>query len=149
MAQQPPRGGDDESDDPGNSLDDDVDDNALDVDESALVNDAINNNLGQQQGREPAISSDWKGDPGERARRIFAWWQTIRSTESNKLKSFLKVIRIIVTNQASSAAIERVFSQLLYMVRTCGANSLEDATNIRLMRRVNDGLDADFGDSFT
>ena len=95
-------------------------------------------------GREPHYAN-WKIDPGERARRIWMWWQPRLQTEKVGFKHFAYMLGTIVLNQVSSASVERVFSQLNFIVRTCGRALLEDTLEMRLMHRINEGLDNDFG----
>jgi hypothetical protein len=84
-----------------------------------------NNANAVQIGRETSYD-DWKDNPGERARRIWLWWTPRLATYQSTFKHFAIALRIIVLNQVSSAGVERVFSQLSYIVRVCGGSMLED-----------------------
>jgi hypothetical protein len=77
------------------------------------------------QGREASFDS-WKEDPGERARRISIWWATHSGVERDLLKCFWNAFRLVILNQASSAGVERVFSQLNFIVREIGVHALEE-----------------------
>ena len=96
------------------------------------------------RGRE-TVYTTWKDDPGERARRIWLWWIPRLQTEKVRLKHFACALKTIVINQISSASVERVFSQLNFIVRAMGTGILEDTLEMRLMHRCNHGLDDDFG----
>jgi hypothetical protein len=63
--------------------------------------------------------------------------------EKLRFKHFARVK--ICLNQISSDSVERVSSQLNFVVRTCGTASLEDTLEMRLMHRYNQGLDDYFG----
>jgi hypothetical protein len=69
-------------------------------------------------GREPTFEN-WMQDPGERARRIYLWRRSRFMSNKTTFKYFLWALRLIVLLQASSAEIERVFSQLTMIVRLC------------------------------
>jgi len=80
---------------------------------------------------------DWKKDPGERGRRIWIWWHRVHQIEKGSLEAFWQVARSVVLNQASSASVERVFSQLNCICRTIGVGALDETVCARLMMRVN------------
>jgi hypothetical protein len=63
--------------------------------------------------------SDWKQDVGERARRIYDWWRVVMN-EKRGVPTFQEAVRAIATTQVSSAAVERVFSQLTFIRRVIG-----------------------------
>jgi hypothetical protein len=86
----------------------------------------------------------WKEDPGERARRIWEWWRIRLNADKSSWKMFHHALRLIVLSQVSSAAVERVFSQLMYIIKTCGVSMLEDTVEMRAMIRCNDGLESVF-----
>jgi hypothetical protein len=90
-------------------------------------------------GREPSYS-DWKHDPGERARRIFEWWK-VRLVQSREFRYYRDALRLVVPCQASSAAVERVFSQLNMIVRLCGTRHLQESIELRTMFRCNKGVE--------
>jgi hypothetical protein len=82
----------------------------------------------------------WKDDPGERARRIWEWWITWFKSNNTIFVKFSLALRLVVLAQASSAATERVFSQLQYIRSVCGDKLLEDVLNLRTLIRCNAGL---------
>jgi hypothetical protein len=96
----------------------------------------------QSTGRECTFEN-WKKDPGERARRIYYWWRTRFVSSKTTFKYFLWALRLIVLLQASSAEIERVFSQLTMIIRVCGSSLLEESLELRTMLRYNKGLGDD------
>ena len=104
--------------------------------------DHVNADTNTANGREPTFKS-WKEDPGERSRRILLWWIRMKEYRPKDFEKFWHAIRIIVLNQASSASVERVFSQLNFIVRTIGRRALEQTIRIRMMLRCNnvDALD--------
>ena len=53
-------------------------------------------------------------------------------------------IRILATVQVSSAATERVFSQLTFIRRAVGDKTLQDLMELRSYIRCNNGLEDDF-----
>ena len=59
---------------------------------------------------------------------------------------FSHALRFVVLAQPSSAATERVFSQLQFIHRVCGDRQLEDMLNLRTIIRCNDGLTSNFDD---
>jgi hypothetical protein len=89
---------------------------------------------------------DWEDDPAERARRIYFWWQVHILGKRSGIYYFSEALRLIVLSQPSSAAIERVFSQLQYIRRVCGDRTMADLLNLRLLIRCNDGLVDSFED---
>ena len=40
---------------------------------------------------------EWKNDPGERSRRLYAWWRSIMNGHNTQLPTFATVVRLIVT----------------------------------------------------
>ena len=58
---------------------------------------------------------NWKADPGERSHRILEWWRSlINITGKSALPRFTEALGIVVLNQPSSAATERVFAAELH-----------------------------------
>jgi hypothetical protein len=90
------------------------------------------------------LYDSWKDDPGERARRIWEWWITWFTSNNTIFVKFSHALRLVVLAQASSAATERVFSQLQYIRNVCGDKLLEDVLNLRTLIRCNGGLLDDF-----
>ena len=87
---------------------------------------------------------DWKNDPGERSRRIYEWWKSIMNGHNTRLKYFALAVCLIATVQTSSAASERVFSQLNLIRRVVGDNTLEDLLELRCFVRCNSGLNDNY-----
>jgi hypothetical protein len=85
----------------------------------------------------------WQEDAGERSRRIWEWWRAW-FLSGNKFLKIRHAMRLIVLAQPSSAATERVFSQLQFIRRVCGDAMLEDVLCMRTMVRCNHGLCDDF-----
>jgi hypothetical protein len=61
-----------------------------------------------------------------------------------KLRHFSEAARIVCLIQPSSAAAERVFSQLTFIRRVVGDNTLQDILELRAFIRCNKGLGNDF-----
>ena len=68
---------------------------------------ASNDNASDTDATSPAHST-WEDDPSEKARRIWEWWRI----HHGKFVCFKKAVRLVALVQVSSAAAERVFSQL-------------------------------------
>lgn len=81
---------------------------------------------------------DWKSDPMETARRIWEWWR-MRLVGSTKFVFWRTAVRLVVLVQPSSAAAERVFSQLKLIVDAIGHSELEETLVLRLLRVCNGG----------
>lgn len=81
----------------------------------------------------------WQDDAGERSRRIWEWWRTWFSSNNTFVK-IRHALRLIALAQPSSAATERVFSQLQFIRRVCGDAMLEDLLCMRTLVRCNQGL---------
>lgn len=75
----------------------------------------------------------WLDDPVEKARRLWEWWRV----HHGKFTYFSMAARLIVLVQASSCAVERVFSQVKYILETIGDSALEENIEGRLMERFN------------
>ena len=93
-------------------------------------------------GRE-IVFDDWKKDPGERSRRIWEWWRSLRGR--GKLQHFCTAARLVVLTQVSSAAVERTFSVLKNLRDNLGDNLTEDALEMRLYMRCNEDLRSQLG----
>ena len=87
--------------------------------------------------------SDWKQDVGERSRRVYEWWRVVMN-EKKGLQFFQKAVRLIVTVQVSSAAVERVFSQLTFIRRAIGDKATRDVLETRAFIRCNGNLVEDY-----
>ena len=57
---------------------------------------------------------------------------------------FYKAVRLIALSQASSAAVERVFSRLTFIRRIVGDSIVGDMLELRAFLRCNNGLVSDF-----
>ena len=57
---------------------------------------------------------------------------------------FLKAAKLVAIVQVSSAAIERVFSQLTFIRRAVGDNTNKDMMELRAYIRCNNNLGGDF-----
>jgi hypothetical protein len=88
--------------------------------------------------------SHWEDDPGERGRRIYQWWLSWILNNSSEIKFFAHAIRLVALVQPSSAACERVFSQLQYIRHICGDRLLEDLLEFRLLMRCNNKLESSY-----
>ena len=75
----------------------------------------------------------WEDDPIEVARRRWEWWRA----KQGAFVYFSTAARLIVLVQVSSAAVERVFSQVKYILETIGDSALEDNIECRMMERIN------------
>ena len=62
---------------------------------------------------------------------MWEWWKTPR------LNFMSTAARLVVLVQTSSASVERVFSQVKFIVESIGVNALEDTIETRLMQRIN------------
>ena len=82
-----------------------------------------------------ANGKTWRGDPIEKAWRVWEWWRAKRWDAS--LHHFTWAARLVVLVQLSSASCERVFSQVKLIVETCGVSPLEETLETRLMERCN------------
>ena len=75
----------------------------------------------------------WEDDPIEVPRRRWEWWRSKRG----KFTYFSKAARLVVLVQVSSAAVERIFSQVKYILEQIGDSALEENIETRMMERVN------------
>ena len=63
---------------------------------------------------------------------------------NSKLKYFSKAVCLVATVQTSSAASERVFSQLNFIRRVVGDHILQDFLELRCFLRCNNNLGDDY-----
>jgi hypothetical protein len=75
----------------------------------------------------------WQLDTSEKCRRVWEWWIIHR----HNLTFFKVAVRLVVLIQVSSAAVERIFSQLKLILETTQQHTLHDAIELRLFERVN------------
>ena len=85
--------------------------------------------------KEPDKYNDrsWKDDRIECARRAWEWWRT----HHKKFNYFSKTAALVALVPITSAAVERIFSQVKFIIETVGENGLEETLAVRLMERVN------------
>lgn len=81
------------------------------------------------------IVDDWKQDVGERSRRIFDWWRMLMNERKLDLPHFQEAVKLLATSQTSSAAVERVFSQLTYIRKAVGDKTSSEALEARAFVR--------------
>ena len=77
----------------------------------------------------------WKDDSIEKARRVREWWKANHSAPS--IHYFAIAARLVALVQASSASVERVFSQVKLICDAAGVSPLEDTIVCRLFERCN------------
>ena len=111
-----------------------------DIQQEILFVDEANQKLANDDFRK----MEWKKDAGERSRRIYEWWRKAMTHFKNKIPKFTEALIIIVTVQPSSAASERVFSQLNFIRRAIGDKALNDLIELRCFLRCNKGLGEDY-----
>lgn len=87
----------------------------------------------QQSNPEKYAGQTWRDDPIEKARRVWEWWKT----NHHKLTFISTAARLVVLVQTSSASVERVFSQVKFIVEAIGERGLEETLETRLMCRIN------------
>jgi hypothetical protein len=91
------------------------------IDEEAIVYD-----------KKEDITYTWKSDELEVARRVWMFWINKRI----HFNYMTVAVALTVLVQTSSAAVERVFSQLKLIIDACGQNTLADILELRLFRRL-------------
>ena len=64
----------------------------------------------------------------------------MHEVENPHLLFFSQAVRIVVLTQLSSCAVERVFSQLNLICKSCGENMMEDILQVRMFERCNGDL---------
>jgi hypothetical protein len=74
----------------------------------------------------------WKSDESEVARRVWMFWVSKRS----QFNYMTVAVALIILVQTSSAAVERVFSQLKLIIEACGQSTLSDLLELRLFKRL-------------
>ena len=76
----------------------------------------------------------WKDDSIEKTGQMREWWREY----IHKLTYFSLAACLVAPVQISNASVERVFSQVKFIVETIGLSVLEDTMEIRLMSRINE-----------
>lgn len=92
-------------------------------------------NLKKKQEEDPVKYGDhtWETNRIEQARRVWEWWRA----KAPKFTYFYTAARLVALVPISSAAVERVFSQVKYIIETVGESVLEETLETRVMERVN------------
>mmetsp|Transcript_21933 Transcript_21933/g.47630 ORF Transcript_21933/g.47630 Transcript_21933/m.47630 type:complete len:106 (+) Transcript_21933:28-345(+) len=73
------------------------------------------------------------------------WWRMLMNERTDSVPFFVKAAKLVAIVQVSSAAIERVFSQLTFIRRAVGDNTNKgDMMELRAYIRCNNGLGGDF-----
>jgi hypothetical protein len=80
-----------------------------------------------------SVKDKWRGDHIEKARRLWEWWRP----RVAHFPTWAIALRLVGLVQASSAFVERVFSQMKLIIETIGVSALEATLEARLMLRVN------------
>ena len=75
----------------------------------------------------------WKDDRVEKARRVWEWWRS----KASKFNFFFTAARLIALVPVSSTSVERVFSQVKFIIETVCEGALEETLETRVMERVN------------
>ena len=93
--------------------------------------------IGEQKSwKRERVRKSWKDDPGERARRIWEFWRALVNG-TGLFPAWKHAIRLVVLVQPSSAAAERIFTQLKNIVDACGESMLPDMLEHHLFQRCN------------
>lgn len=88
----------------------------------------------QEDDPEQYANHTWHDDRIEQSRRVWEWWRI----KGIKLHFFFSAARLVALVPLSSASVERVFSQVKFIIETVGQNVLEETLETRVMERVND-----------
>ena len=98
--------------------------------------DKYDHGLRKKQEEDPEQNADrtWKDDRIEQSRRVWEWWRV----RGSKLHYFFSAARLVAIVPLSSASVERVFSQVKFIIETVGHNPMEETLETRVMERVND-----------
>lgn len=87
----------------------------------------------KQQDPEKHGNRTWRDDRIEATRRAWEWWRCYR-----KNFTYLSLVaRLVVLIPITSASVERVFSQVKFIIETIGESGLQETLELRLMERVN------------
>lgn len=136
----------DQEEEEGDDDDDMID---LDVAEDGLVADIEEILYAAGEGNEQDVDEfcrmNWRDDVGERGRSIYEWWRVaMNARRSDVIPSFYKAVQLVALSQASSAAVERVFSQLTFIRRVVGDSTVRDMLELRAFFRCNNKLVGDY-----
>ena len=85
-------------------------------------------------------AGDWRGVLGERAWKIWGWWQRFLLNDNSRFLAYKATLRLCVLTQTSSCSVERVFSRLKMVRDTCGDRMYEDMLEIRMLLQCNGEL---------
>ena len=88
----------------------------------------------QEEDPEKFADHTWQGDRIEQSRRVWEWWRV----KGSKLHYFFSAACLVAIVPLSSASVERVFSQVKFIIETVGQSVLEETLETRVMERVND-----------
>lgn len=88
----------------------------------------------QEDDPEQYANHTWYDDRIKQSRRVWEWWR-IKGIKSHY---FFSAARLVAIVPLSSASVERVFSQVKFIIETVGINVLEETLETRVMERVND-----------
>ena len=79
------------------------------------------------------VGLTWRDDRIEKSRRVWEWWRS----KHTKLTYFFTAARLVALVPVSSAFVERVFSQVKFIIESVGQSLLEETLEARVMERVN------------
>ena len=75
----------------------------------------------------------WRDDRIEATRRALEWWRCY-----TKNFTYLSLVaRLVVLIPITSTSVERVFSQVKFIIETIGERGLQETLELRVMERVN------------
>ena len=87
----------------------------------------------KQQDPEKHGNHTWRDDRIEATRRAWEWWRCCR-----KNFTYLSLAaRLVVLISIISTSVERVFSQVKFIIETIGERGLQETLELRVMERVN------------
>ena len=75
----------------------------------------------------------WEDDRIEKAHRVWEWWRV----KVFKFNYFFTAARIVALVPISSAAVERVFSQVKFIIETTGVGAIEESLGSCVVECVN------------
>ena len=77
----------------------------------------------------------WQGDRIKQARRVWEWWRA----KGDRFSYFFTAAaaRLVAITPITSASVERVFSQVKFIIEAVGESMLEETLETRVMERVN------------
>ena len=87
-----------------------------------------------EETRDEYQGKTWRDDRIETTRRVWLWWRA----HFKKLPYFSQAARLVALVPITSAAVERIFSQVKFIIETTGEHGLQETLQVRLMERTND-----------